>query len=389
MPEKKKILYIITKGNWGGAQRYVYDLATNLPQDKFEPVVAFGKEGNELSKKLEEKKIRFYVLNNLEREIKFFDEFKVCRELVKIIKHERPDVVHLNSSKIGGLGALAVWYLRFLNFFYFVNRNSHLVPRCIFTSHGWGFYEKHRPYLVRLFYYLSHWITIILCDQTIAVSEKTKKDIEFLPFLKNKIKTIHNGIENFQTLPKEKAVKFLSNTDKTVIFSIAELHKNKGLDLAIKAISLLPQDIQDKILYVIAGGGEEKTNLDKLTKDLKIEKNIKFLDFVPEASKYLTGAKFFLMPSRTENLPYALLEAGLSGLPIIATSVGGIPEIIHDMQNGILIHPRNPKEIAEAIIYLLDHPEKQKEFGNEIKKTIMNFFTLNQMISETISIYSF
>ena len=93
------------------------------------------------------------------------------------------------------------------------------------------------------------------------------------------------------------------------------------------------------------------------------------------------------MPSRTEAFPYAILEAGMAGLAIIATSVGGIPEVIKDMQNGILVHPCNPKEIAEAILYLLNHPDKQKEFGSEIKKLFQTFFSLEKMISETNHLY--
>jgi glycosyltransferase involved in cell wall biosynthesis len=108
---------------------------------------------------------------------------------------------------------------------------------------------------------------------------------------------------------------------------------------------------------------------------------------VENAKSILPGADIVLVPSRTENLPFAVLEPGLYGLPIIATSVGGIPEIIKDMRNGILVHPRNPKEIAEAIIYMLHHKERTKEFGIEIKNTVTNFFSFEKMLSETIDIY--
>jgi glycosyltransferase involved in cell wall biosynthesis len=77
----------------------------------------------------------------------------------------------------------------------------------------------------------------------------------------------------------------------------------------------------------------------------------------------------------------------MAGLPVISTSVGGVPEVIHDMQNGVLVHPQNPKEMAEAILYLLDHKENRKEFGHEIKKTISNFFSLEKMLEETVKLY--
>jgi glycosyltransferase involved in cell wall biosynthesis len=374
MPDKKKILFLITKGNFGGAQRYVFDLATNLPKSDFEIMVACG-EGETLPKMLDEKEIKTIQIKKLVREVKFFDEFKVCKELINIMRTEKPDVIHLNSSKMGGIGAVAGKIAG--------------VKKIIFTAHNWGFNDDNRSFLEKIFYYISHWITIILCDKLIAVSEKTKKDISFLPFTKNKIKVVYNGISDFQTLPKDEARIILASheSEKTIIFSISELHKNKGVDVALKAISRLPKEIKEKIIWSIAGGGEEKDYLEMLAKQFDIEDIVRFLGFVPDARKLLSGADIFLLPSRTEAFPYAPLEAGLAGLPIIATSVGGVPEVIHDMQNGILIHPCNPKEMGEAIIYYLDHPEKMSEFGSEIKKTILTFFSLKKMLSETIKLY--
>lgn len=382
---KKKILYIITKGNFGGAQRYVYDLATSLPKDKFEAVVACG-QGGLLIERLKDLNIRTIEIENSQREIDANKDFKTVRELIKIIKEEKPDVVHLNSSKIGLLGSLAVLYLRILSSL----TANYLLPTTIFTAHGWAFNEPNRSTFSKFIFYLGHYLTILICDTTIAVSEKAKKDIDWMPFIKDKIKVVYNGISKFELLPKEESRLVLANKeiDKIIIFSISELHKNKGIDVAIKAISLLPKETRSKIIYSVAGGGEEKYNLEKLVSDLNLGDTIRLLGFVPDAKKFLSGCDIFLLPSRTEAFPYALLEAGTAGVPTISTCVGGTPEIIRDMQNGILVHPTNPKEIAEAILYFLDHKENRKEFGKEIKKTVSNFFSLEKMLSETISIYS-
>ena len=371
--EKKKVLYTITKGNFGGAQKYVYDLATSLSKDKFEVVVACG-EGETLKEKLEEKGIRVIKLGSSQRDISISKDIKTFFDIWKMIRQEKPDILHINSSKIGGLGSLAGRLTQ--------------TPRIIFTSHGWAFNEE-RSLTSKFFILLLHWITIILSHQTITVSNKTKKDISWMPFVKNKIKVIHNGIKNFEKTEKNEARQILAKnyTEKIIIYSISELHKNKGLDIGIRGIALLPEETKQKVLYCIAGMGEEKENLEKLVKELNLKKQIKFLGFLDNAKNILSGADIFLFPSRTENLPFAILEAGLAGLPTIATSVGGVPEIIKDMQNGILVPPQNPKEISEAIVYLLENPEKQKEFGEEIKKTIVSFFSLEKMLSEMIKLY--
>jgi len=384
MQEKKKILFLITKGNFGGAQRYVFDLATNLPKDKFEAAVACGtKDEDTLIKKLEEEKIRTIALKNSEREISAKSDFNSLLELIKLIKEEKPDVVHLNSSKIGFLGALAVFYLKIFS--------SGCKTKSVFTAHGWAFNEPSRSSLSKIIYYACHYLTVILADTTIAVSEKTKNDAGCFIFVKDKIRVIYNGISDFDLMSKGEARQTLAgeinSAEKIIIFSLSELHKNKGVDVALQAIALLPDKAREKIFYAVAGGGEEKENLEKLASELRISGIVRFLGFVPDAKKLISGADIFLMPSRTEAFPYAILEAGLAGAAMVATSVGGIPEVIRDMQNGILVHSRNPKEIAEAILYMLDHPEKQKEFGKEIKKTISNFFSLEKMVEETASLY--
>ncbi|NLE07300.1 MAG: glycosyltransferase family 4 protein [Parcubacteria group bacterium] len=381
--QKKKILYVVTKGNFGGVQRYVYDLSTNLSKDGFETVVACG-EGGLLIEKLKKVNIKTIEIKNLRRDIKLKDDFKAFFNLIKIIKEEKPDIVHLNSSKIGLLGALAVFCLKIVNW--------KLKIRAIFTAHGWVFNEERSALSKTIFSFL-HWLTIILCYKTIVVSEKTKKDVAWMPFIKNKIVLIHNGIKELEAsekMTKQEAIYSLvgEETEKTIIFSVAELHKNKGLDIALLALSSLPEEIKSKIIYCVAGAGEEEQNLKKMVENLDLKKLVKFLGFMPNAQKLLYGADIFLLPSRTEAFPYAILEAGLAGLPIIATSVGGVPEIITDMENGILIHSKNPKEIAEAILYLIEQPNKSKTFGKEIKATVSESFSIEKMLIETKKIYN-
>lgn len=370
---KKKVLILITKGNFGGAQRYVYEIATNIPKNDFDVVVACG-EGETLKNKLRESGIRVIEIRSSKRNINIIRDIKLFFELLKIIKQEKPDVLHLNSSKIGGIGS--------------VIGRIQKVPNIVFTAHGWAFNEN-RNILSKIIIKFLHSVTILLSHRTIAVAEKIKTSISSFSFIKNKMVIIYNGIKNYKLLTaKESSEKLGIEKDKMVIISIAELHSNKGLDIAIKSISLLSKKMQEKINYLIIGNGEERDSLEKLIRDLDLENNVRLVGFLPDAKIFLSAANIFLLPSRTEALPYVILEAGLAGLPIIATSVGGIPEIIKDMQNGILVPPNNSKEIAEAISYYLDHKDKQKEFGKNIKQTILELFPFSKMISETLKIYN-
>jgi len=95
----------------------------------------------------------------------------------------------------------------------------------------------------------------------------------------------------------------------------------------------------------------------------------------------------FLLPSVKEGLPYVLLEAGAASLPSVASSTGGIPEIIDDMESGILVKPKDSKEIAKAIVYLVEDERKMKELGRNLHEKVTGKFSTNKMIEKTMKIY--
>src|SRR3989344_6386881 len=151
----KKVLYLITKATYGGAQRYVFDLATNLPKDAFEPIVAYGTHGK-LAEDLSRANIQIVHLPSLTRDVAFLSDIKSFFEIYRCLKNMRPDVVHLNSSKAAGLGALAARMAG--------------VRKIIFTVHGWPFKEN-RPYFLRFLIYLASWFTGLLSHSIIVVSK--------------------------------------------------------------------------------------------------------------------------------------------------------------------------------------------------------------------------
>jgi len=382
MMTKKKILYCITKANWGGAQRYVYDLATSLPKDLYDVSVLIGTDG-QLVNKLQTKGIRTLLLGNLSRDIRFFPDFIAFFKLLKIFRKEKPDIVHLNSSKMGFLGALAA---RFVG-----------VPKIIFTGHGWAFNEE-RGKLERKLIYLLHLVTIKLSHRTIAVSEQTKNQISKDSSATKKIITIKNGVGGTEFFDKNQArAKLLEKlpTDfdpgnRLWLGTISELHKNKGLKYIIEAMHLLEascDDCSELPILIIIGEGEKRKKLQERINRYRLENSVFLIGQVDEAAKYLKAFDIFTLTSITEALPYALLEAGQAGLPIIATNVGGIPEIIDDMENGILVRPKEPEEIQKAIQFLLENPNKMPILGQNIQKKVTHDFNKEKMIKVTMALY--
>jgi len=386
--KKKKILYVITKSNWGGAQRYVYDMATEVSKiGGYEVSVAIGGSGV-LKDRLEESSIPVILIHSLQRDVHIFNDINVFFELLKIFRKEKPDVVHLNSSKVGVIGALSARIyncLRRLSTFDF--RRS---TRIIFTAHGWAHTEDRPWYQKRIIKFL-HWITIILCHETIAVSEQTRHELANTPWTKNKLVTVYNGVKSPVFFEKEVALKkIIGDTplpqDTIILGTIAELHSNKGLTYAIESCENTMRTVPN-LFFIIIGSGELSDTLHRMVSQKNLQERIIFYES-NEANKFLTAYDIFILPSIKEGLPYTILEAGCAKLPVIVSNVGGIPEIIQNKKNGLLTEPRNVGEITEALTKLISNPSQREDLGEALFHTVQENFSTRAMVQKTITYYN-
>lgn len=388
---KKKVLIVITKANWGGAQRYVFDISNDLPKDQFDVEVMSGSDG-ELIDRLKDAGIKAHSDLSLGRDIDIISDISGFFDLLKILKEKKPDILHLNSSKISGLGALA-------------GRIAH-VPNIIFTSHGWAFNED-RNIISKIIIKFLHWLTIILSHRTIAVSYGLMKQMNNLPFINKKITVIHNSTDNVDIMGKDEAVKSLKEINKVfsdevdknnikntiILGSVGELHHVKGYEYSLISLAKIInsenyKNLNKKILYLIFGEGEDRNNIENLINKLNLRDNVILFGHIKKASRYFKAFDIFLLPSISESFGYVLLEAGLASIPCIASNTGGIPEIIEDKVNGILVQTKNPDDITKAIEYYLQNPEIIKTFGEKLFNKVKSEFSIENMIKGTINIYT-
>jgi glycosyltransferase involved in cell wall biosynthesis len=374
-----KILYAITKSNWGGAQRHVYDLAVAMKTAGHEVFAAVGGEGL-LKEKLEKAGIYTYSIGTLGRDMSLGKDAGSFKELYSVIREKRPDILHLHSPKAAGLGALAGRLLG--------------IKKIIYTVHGWTFNEI-RPFWQRAGITFFSWMTMIFCHQIILLSNREYKQSERFPFIKKKLLLIPLGIQPpifmsidgaKQFFAKRIGMEFGDFDKRIVIGTVAELHRNKGLSYLVKAAVKLIKNHQN-YLFIIVGEGEERQQLEKEISNLGLENAIKLLGYVENSSEYLKVFSIFVLPSIKEGLPYTILEAGSASLPVIATIVGGIPEIITDMKSGILVQPKNDKELGHAISFMIEHPEERRAYGMALHEKILKDFSVDRMIAETEKVY--
>lgn len=378
MSSKKKIFYLITKSNQGGAQRNVCDLATGVSPELFEVSVFAGGDGW-LFDELAKKNIHTESLPFLARDIHFFSEIAVFFKLLTLFKKERPDILHLHSSKAGALGALAG---RFAG-----------VKKIIFTAHGWAFNEP-RFFLSRAAIWLVSWLTALLAHRIIVITKKEYAQTLAMPFLsREKIAYIPNGIGDIHFLPKKEAQeKLLGPQAKNIganalwIGTISELTANKGLRYAIEAITLLKKDTSSPFVFVVIGEGEERKTLEKQIADYKLFGTVFLVGHKKDAQTLLKAFDIFMLASLKEGLPYALLEAGVADLPIVASNVGGIPDIIGE-ESGILVPPKHPEEFVKALKKIISNVSAEESSGGQNAHRIKETYSLQKMLRDTVSLY--
>ncbi len=408
---RKRLLFVITNGVWGGAQRYVFDLATNLA-DGFEVTVAVGEPDGrkDLQNKVknEKLKVKSVQLKHLVRKIHPIHDILAIFELRKLYKDLKPDIIHLNSSKAGIIGSIAS--IRHPERSpkgevegSLEQRDSSTRPKSsvgmtvIYTVHGWVFNEPTRKLGKFLYRWLekftAHWK-----DKIIVLSDRDLNDGIQIDIDTNKLLKIPLGIEPPVFLEREIARQFLDSclrrNDKNKILSpflvphplrlakdggrahsssligtIANLYPSKGLDILIEAVKILSLRGQSPkqspgiatpfglaMTFLIIGEGPEKLRLENLIKKYHLENTIFLIGALDNASQYLKAFDLFVLPSRKEGLPYTLLEALSAQIPIIATDVGGIKELLPDA-----IKPENPQILAEKILTGMENKNTQQK----------------------------
>ncbi|MCK4553923.1 glycosyltransferase, partial [Candidatus Parcubacteria bacterium] len=392
---KKTILYFVTQSELGGVQRYIFDLAENF-KNEFDVAVAFGEQGEkgELAVKLKNANIKFYSLPHLKRAISPWNDFLALIEIIKLIKKLKPNIIHLNSSKISILGSIAFAFIRIfaISRLAFIRQIS-----IIYTVHGWVFNEP-MPKWKKLFYKYAEKFTAIFKNKIICIS-KLDYDIakNRLKIPEKKLSLIYHGIKPITFLPREEArqnlipqspfvIKKINEENAILVGIIANLYKTKGLEYLIQATKLII-DAGAKIKIIIIGEGEERKNLEDLITQINLKNTVLLSGRIDNAAELLRGFDIFCCSSVKEGFPYAILEAMQAGLPIVSTNVGGISDMISDRKNGLLAEAKNSQNLAKKIIELINNPELAQKLGAQAKNDVGERFGFDGMIGKTMEMY--
>jgi len=232
-------------------------------------------------------------------------------------------------------------------------------------------------------------------NSIIAVSDFTRRELlQYYKVKKAKIHVIHNGVDVNKFKPttdkiKAKAELGFNPEDKTIL-SVGRLYARKGLFTLIESIALVKKKFEN-FKFIIAGKGlsNEMKKLVNYAAKLGVKENIIFTGYFPDKKlpKLYKAADIFAFSTFYENLPFAVLEALSTGLPVVTTNVGGIPEMIENGKTGFLVAPSNSLELAEKILFYLEHPALASEMGLLARENIENHFDWRLIVKKVVEVY--
>jgi len=285
--------------------------------------------------------------------------------LIKLIKKFKPCVIIANFGSVNLMMILGFLFSIPLRVTWYHTTSSQ--NRFDFRgSRSWLNFQINRKKLVYLF-----------ASKIIANSKATKKDlIEKYKIDEGKVIVFYNLLEKPITTQN-----INQNSDLKMIVCPGRLDYSKGQDVLLKAIKEMKRV---NVEYVFIGDGNQREELMKLAKELHIEKSCLFLGRLPHSSVIANMVRAYcvIVPSRDEAFGYVNIEAMSVGVPVIASDVGGIPEIIRDGIDGFLVPPSDPKILAEKISYLLDNPSLRDEMGENARQRFLDKFELNKNIEK-------
>lgn len=296
--------------------------------------------------------------------------FRFCLDYIRLLRQYRPSLVHAHFTK-ARFYAIPIAYCMGIR-------------KLFFTIHSRMDPKQQIKLPTRMWYGMANKMA-----KVIAVSE----DIATM-YRKNwsdaQVKQIYLGVKPVVGERNESRRKLGIPQEQLVLLTVANFNHIKGLDVLCKAVAHLKRQgkwVENACLYIVGQPEADKAALGELIAELQIQEHIRMVGISNAVPDYLTSADIYLQPSRSEGLPLALMEATSSSLPVIATRVGGIPEIVKEGKNGELVESENEKALAEAMSDLMNNPELRSLYGRCSKEIYEGDFSVEVGVKQTVLYY--
>ena len=348
--ERPRILLLVTLAETGGAQRYVAALVPALVGAYDVAVAAHG--SGPLHAAVEEAGAEYVPLRHVRRPLSAWRDLLGLFELLALLRRLRPHIVHANSSKAGVLGRVAAWVAG--------------TPIRLFTVHGWAFRAAsgRRAAIYRVAERLARRLTTV----TICVSEA-----ERTAGLAARACDAHSTVVIRNAIDAGDYLVTSSRTEQPTIVAVGRLQAPKDVVTLVRALSGMQRR---PLRAVVVGDGPDRPEIESEIRRLGLTGVVDLAGERDDVTEILAASDVFVLSTRSEGLPMAVLEAMAAGLPVVASRVGGLPELVLDGETGLLVPPGQPAALAVALETLLDDPALRERLGAAGRARVQTHFAL-------------
>ena len=360
-PPRPRLLLLITLAETGGAQTYV-SLLLPAVVERFDVTVAAHGDGP-LREAARAAGVRFVPLKHVRRPIDPLRDVLGLVELVRLFRHERPEILHANCSKAGVLGRVAASLAG--------------VPIRIFTAHGWAF-AAYRGLAGRM-YLLADRLVRPLTTLVICVARRERElGVGARVCVPHRSVVVHNAVD-VRAFAEPKSPGGLPR-----IISVGRFAYPKDYATLVEALAAVETDYR----ALLVGEGPARPAVESDVRRRSLAGRVEFLGTRRDVPELLACADIFVLSSRSEGLPISVLEAMAARLPVVATDVGGLSELVVEGETGLLVPPADATAFAEALERLLCDPELRRRFGASARLRAERHFDLTRFHEAHIELYS-
>lgn len=362
-----RLLQLITLSEWGGAQQYVLSLARGL-RSQYDVTVACA-PGGPLIDRLHAEGIRVIEVPSLVRTPHPLLDFKALQFLVRLMRREQFDLVHCHSTKAGLLGRIAARMAG--------------VRIVLFTAHGWQFVGDW-PLPLRLAMIAAEWLAARLSTAIICVSDYDRQIALRMGIgAPDRLVVVHNGVDPAPWLGNGQAPPPANGPRPSTAVMVGRLTLQKDPVTLLDAWHRVDKPHR----LIMVGDGPLLTDVKRQIERNGLSDRVALLDPTSDIPSLLRTADVFVQCSRWDGLPLAIIEAMMSGLPVVGTRVGGVAEVVGAGETGLLVPAQNPEALSSALNRLLHDPGLRARMGETGRRRALEHFTETRMIAETAEVY--
>lgn len=377
---KIKIAQVITRLDWSGAPDIVEIICSRLDPSVYDITLIYGPTAWPTGKTkefLERFQGRSIIVPSLKRDINLIDDVASLLRLYIIFSREKFDIVHTHTAKAGFIGRIAAKLA-----------GARLV---VHMPHGHDFYGYFGSVGSRFVVILER-IAALFADKITVLTETEKRDmLKYHICDSGKIEVVKSGID-FSAFEK-KDVDIIKKKDEfniepgdIVVGTISRLESIKGLEYFIDSAKMV-LGVIPKAKFLIVGEGSLRSSLEDRANRMGIGNRVIFTGWREDVPEIMMILDVLVLTSLNEAVGRVLIEAGMTGKPVIATAVGGVPDIVRNGETGILVSPMDSKGIGRAIIELLNDENKRQTMGRAAREWVKNNFDAKKMTDGLDSIY--